>query len=451
GGTDVATTADKLYYGSALNKAKSTLTSNDLPSILAQQSLIVSGVTYKYDQYITLGNSAITFGTSGGDLSDPAVYVDMGTSTSSPVYNLTVVFNRQLNLSSSNVRGRTITLFGNDYTIGSNSVSSATASSKGLGRYGAGATQTLSEGTPVTVTVGGTEYTVEATFITSQSAVLLKVNGEVGGVALSAGDSDVIGGLSVYVKDVLYSSKESVTSQAVVNLGTQKIKLQHGQAVKVGEAETSIDNTLVNIVGDAGGISTLTISVAAQDSSGDYIASGESYTDPVFGTFKVAFNGLTPALDSADRDVITIDNSGNTGATVKFTDYRGNEKTVTFAYTGTTSSTWGPTLNSSSTRAYHVVEGEAVNENDYVLLTPQQESEFSHIFELADVSSVGTSSASIQLKDIFTDSTTTVYLTDSGYGSKTFYIDGQTYYVKNTTSSTNSPMAFYWGSGANAG
>jgi hypothetical protein len=95
-----------------------------------------------------------------------------------------------------------------------------------------------------------------------------------------------------------------------------------------------------------------------------------------------------------------------------------------------------------------VVEGEAVAKNDYVLLTPEQESEFSHLFQLSGISSVGTTSASIQLTDVFTGDATTVYLTDSvsgyDYAGKDFYVDGQTYHVA-AVPTANASVKFYWG------
>ena len=56
GGADVSTADNKLYMGSVINKAKNTLTSVDLPTLLAKGTVSVQGVAYDYDQYITLGS-----------------------------------------------------------------------------------------------------------------------------------------------------------------------------------------------------------------------------------------------------------------------------------------------------------------------------------------------------------------------------------------------------------
>jgi hypothetical protein len=161
----------------------------------------------------------------------------------------------------------------------------------------------------------------------------------------------------------------------------------------------------------------------------------------VFGAFKVALGGLS----GGSTDNVTIDNSGTTAATVKFSDYRGNEKTLTFAYTG--SSSFAPDLNSTSTAAIQVVENATVKKTDYVLLTPSQESEFSHVMQYTTASSLGSSGAYIELKDAMSDATSRFYLTDAGYGTGTFYIDGQAYYAQNDSSSAQT-FRFTWGTSA---
>ena len=60
GGTDVATTDNKLYFTSQLDKAKSTLTSNDLPTILAAGTASVDATgTFTFNQYINIGSRSL--------------------------------------------------------------------------------------------------------------------------------------------------------------------------------------------------------------------------------------------------------------------------------------------------------------------------------------------------------------------------------------------------------
>ena len=442
-GVDLATANKKIYLGDSLTKSglKSTITSNDLPSILAQGTFYDdSGTAYTYNQYINVLGGTVSFGKSDGDLTDPEVYIDTGYSTSSPLYNLTVTFNKPLNISSTDVQGNTIELFGNTYTIGSGSA--YTSTTKKLVLFGGANAQTVSEGESVTMTVEGTEHTVEVIGVSSSEVAVISVDGV--SKEVTEGNSYTINGVDVYIDSVYYFGKESQTSSVKLSLGSSKIILEDGNNVKIGTDEDTVDGTLVGLTGTNNqGISKIEISVTAKDSSYDYIASGDAFEDPVFGSFKVAFGGL----NTGDTDSITVDNSGTTGATLKFTDYRGNEKSITWAYTS--SSSWNPDLNATSTRTYHVVEGELVKKNDYILLAPSQESEFGHIMQYKAASSIGSSGAYIELYDVMSGDTQRIYLTDNSNTAAEFYVDGQKYYV-NASNPSQQLMRFYWGSRASA-
>lgn len=450
GAEDLSTTTTKLYMGSMIDSAKQTITAQDLPTVLKSGKVSVSGVEYKYDQYINLGARRIKFDKSNAELYDPEVYVDIGTSEASPIYNTTVVFNKALNVSSTSVRGKKIEFFGSDYTIGAASVVySGGAANNKLVFFGYGTSTQLDEGADsVTISVEGVDHEVKLVLVTSDSTALVSIDGIVSDDALAGGDSAVISGVNVYVKNVYYLGGTRL-GQAYISFGSSKLTLQHGSEVKYGESDTTVDNTLVSITGDNSGISKLVISVAAKDSSVAFATKDSAFTDPVWASFKIGFNGLTPDLTSSARDTITIDNSGTTAATVKMTDYRGNEKTMTFAVTGTTS--WDPQLNSTTSRKFVVAEGVPIKKNDYFALAPSQESEFSHLYQLSGLSSIGTTSASVQLTDVFSGDSNTIYLTDTVgnnlYAGKDFYVDGQTYHVA-AIPNANTSVRFFWGTGS---
>ncbi len=449
GGAKLSTTSTKIYLGDSLTKSglKTTLTSNDLPNVLASGAVSDSaGNSYPYDQYITVGAGTVTFGKvtmSDGSLSDPQVYINTGASTTTPLYNMTIVFNKVINVSNSDVQGNTIELFGQPYSIGAGSDYNT------LILYASSNKQTISQGETVTVNIDGTDHDVGLIGTSSSTQAVITVDGE--SKTVTKGNSYTISGVNVYVEDVFYfgGGANAPPGSVVLSLstGSSKLTLEDGDAVKVGTgtSETTIDGTLVTITGTSGqGISKITISVTAPDTSSAYILEGTPFSDPVFGSFKVAFGGM----NTGATDTIKVDNSGTTGATVQMTDARGNQKTLTWAYTSSTS--FSPRLNSSSAYQYHVVEGETVKKNDYVILSPSQESEFSHIFQYTSSSSLGSSGAYIDLRDVMSGTTTRVYLTDSGYKSGSFYVDGQQYFVTNA-SATGTSMKFTWGSGASAG
>jgi len=446
-GVDLATANTKLYYGDALTKsgARSTLTNTNLPTLLAKGTFYDgAGTSYSYNQYVNFGAGTVSFGTSGGDLTDPKLYLDTGTSTATPLFNMSVVFNKVLNVSNTDIRGQTIELFGKTYTIGSTSQYD-TGGHKLVLFGGGGNTQTISEGAEADMSVSGVSHKVKIIGVSSTTVGVISIDGT--SKEVTEGNTYTIGGVDVYIDSIYFFGKETQLSQVKLSLGSSKLTLEHGAAVKTGQTEDTIDGTLVTLTGtDSQGISKLDISMTAKDSSHDSATEGSSFTDPVFGALKVAFGGLA----KGSTDTLTLDNSGTTGANLKFTDYRGNEKSIIWAYTGTTS--FVPQLNDTSTRAYHVIEGETVTKNDYVFIAPSQESEFGHIMQYTAASSLGSNGAYIELKDVFSTDTTRVYLTGSAgggsYTSATFYVDGQSYSVQNASALTNQQMVFSWGSGS---
>ena len=444
-GVDIATTNTKLLYGDTLTKSglRTTLTATNLPTLLAQGTFYDgAGTSYTYNQYVNFGAGTVTFGTSGGDLTDPKLYIDTGTSTSASLFNMSVTFNKLLNISNTDVRGQAITLFGRTYTIGSSSVFDGTGK-KLILFGGAGNTQTIAEGQEVQMSVGGVSHTVKVVGASSTTQAVISIDGT--SKEVSEGNTYTIAGVDVYIDSVYFFGKESQLSQVKLSLGSSKLTLEDGAAVKTGQTEDTIDGTLVALTGSLGqGISKFDLSVTAKDTSNDAIAKDSSFTDPVFGAVKVAFGGL----NTGATDDITIDNSGSTGANIKFNDYRGNAKTIIWAYTGTSS--FDAQLNDTSTRAYHVIEGETVAKSDYVILAPSQESDFGHIMQYSSASSIGSSGAYLELKDIVSGDTSRIYLNEAGSASATFYVDGQQYFVKNVSSSAQT-FQFTWGSGASTG
>jgi hypothetical protein len=331
-----------------------------------------------------------------------------------------VVFNKAINITSSNVQGEAIEIFGNEYTIGSGSTATS------LILYGGAQKHTVKEGETVTITVGGVEHTVTVIGVSSSTVAVIEVDGVTKEV--TEGSSYTVNGnkgqIDVYADNVYFFTKESQVSSVVLSLGSAKLTLDTGSTAKTGTDDDPIDNTLVTISQSAGEMSKLTIAVAAQDGDEDHIAS--AYTDPVFGTFKVAFDGFTPAEDSAARDTIQLSTSGEKEATLKFTDYRGEEDQFVFARdTDAATGTVTPSMCDSNGDKIHVVEGEIVPEDDFVVLS---QGDFSHLYEVTDISN-STTSGKVTLKDVVDGSTVDINLVSPGYMNATAFIDGQTYCV----------------------
>ena len=447
-GADIATTNKKLYFRSLLSRARGTLTSTQLSAILESGTvadLDVSG-SYNFDQYINIGNKQTEFDKNSGVFDDPTLYVAMGSNAAgAPLYNFTIVLAKALNISDTNVQGGTMEVANGEYTIGSGSQSgtSGASSVSKLVLLGGAGSVTLSVGDSSTVAIGDTEYAVEFISVTDSNTVNIQVDGDMD--SIDSGTTKTFtsysGDVEVYAKKVLVNANLGTGSIQLI-VGSNKLTLNNHQKVKEGTNEDDVLGTHCYVTGDNSGITKIVISVAGKDASNNYIQAGTSMTDPVFGSFKVAFKGMTPARDDAARDTVTIDDSGTQYATIDLTDYRGYSKVITFVYNGTSQ----PQLNKSSNYAIHVLEGETISLNEYFLVAPEQESDFGHIMQLSQMTNIGGSNPSFTLKDVLSEATMQFYFSDDGKTDtsafKTFYIDGQTYYGQNITSTQ---MNFTWG------
>ena len=325
-GASLDTPNKKIYLQGYINNATQTLTSNELPTLLASNTVTTQDGDYDYDQYIEIGTRQVTFGNSNEQI-DPVSLVNIGTSVGSPLYTAKIVFTKALNFTDIDTPGESVTMFGDTYTISSDSTNTK------LVLFGSGQTITLSEGDETIVNVGDTDYTIKLLGVTTATAgdiAVVQVDSESGEITEER--SRKIGGLNIFAKDVFYLTKEAQISSATLQLGSQELILEDAKEVKVkiGTSEDSIDNTNVTVTGSAD-VSSIEIAVAAQDSDFDHVAADATYTDPVFGTFKTATLGLFPAKTSASVETLILDVSGDDDATVKFTDDRGNVKAVSWA------------------------------------------------------------------------------------------------------------------------
>ncbi len=371
------TSSNRLIPAECINNARTTITDTEMPTLLEDGTLYGDdGTAYDYTQDIQLnGNACLYLSDSDNDIEDPAYHLEMVATSGSPTYTTRITFSKAVPVNSTDIIDNSFTIFGNEYTVGSNSDGDT------LILYGGADSQVINEGEEVTVTVSGTEYTVGIGGVSDENTAVVSVNGV--SEQMDTGNTKKISGLDVYMSAVYYYPKEGQISQAKVSLGSQKLTLENGDEVLVGTSDY-VDETAVTITGSttSNTVSAFTIATPAQDSEEDSILVGESYTDPVWGTFKLELSGTTPAMDADTNSVLTIDGSSDT-ASIKFTDYGGTEKTIPFAYDNNTASgTVTAYLMTSSSYEYIVEEGENVVYKDYVILDKADDT---HLLQLTNV------------------------------------------------------------------
>lgn len=440
GGVALDTTNTKIRVGDAITNAKDTLTKDDLSILAAGSVTDTSGTEYKFDQYITLGSTP----TVGYDYkSTPSAVTDAmvdisGTASGTPIYTAKIVFQKDMPLNvtggatSTVIDGKAVKLFGQDYTFGSGSTEiSYTAASKILTLYGGGQEVTLNwDGTAAatqTVTVGGKTITISMTGITTADKASLSIDGTTD--TYSAGQYITSSGTRIFVKSVNRFGQGN-TGQVVLKVGADKIKLQSGQSVKTGTDEDTVKGTYVTITGTegTGKISQVEVAVYKSGDSGtDYIQAGNAFTDPVFKSFKLAFNGYSPTMGASTANTVSIATSGDTSATISFVDYRGYTKSMTFAYNYWAGSNQVYTkLSDNNQYTINVDESAFVGLNNYTIIDKDG---FSHLLQVSSFDTTSTTKK-VTLRDVISATDYEVTLTEAGiHLNGTKIIDGKTYFV----------------------
>ncbi len=432
----LATSARKIYYGDAMSAPISSLTYTELGNVLADETFTdLSGTAYDYTQTVKVGPAVTAFGTSGGDIDDPVVYIDADSTVNGKLYNYTLSFTKNLNVSdATNVQGQKIKILGVDYVIGSSSTNST------LYLYGSGETVTVSGGEVKTISIGGTDHTVELVTTASSTAATIRVDGVSKSVA-EGSNYAFAGDINVYIKDIIHPAYAGDLRQAELIVGANTLKLVNGQTVKLGADETSIKGTYADIT-DAGYgvISGFTVEITAAKSSTDSIAIGESFTDPVFGGLKLTLANVAPTLDSTSRGKIVVSTNDNDQAFVTFTSARAGtagEQKLTYVYDNNTASDTVQPLLAHSTQPssngkgiIHVYEGENAKLDDWVILNA---GDAGTILEVEDISIDSATSGTVTLTDVITGTSQIITLANSttteGYSKSGVNMFGGTGYT----------------------
>ncbi len=448
GGKLLQTDTKKLYYGSTLNTPIQVLTSNDLPKLLASGTIEdENGQKYNYDQYLRIGNKTITFGdpVTTDTTKEAEYYIQLGTNPtpdSDYLVQAEVVFDNPVPINET--FGKKITLFGQEFTIAPESTTTKLVLYKSSDKVTVGAGETKS------ITVGGKEYTVKVVGIVDSTTAVVEINGITKEV--EEGKSYDFGGLQVYIEDVFYYKVPTETGSVVLSAGADKYIFENGQPVKEGNNEDIIKGTRVAMGYNDYKLTYLKIAFDAADTQSNYIKEGDTWTDPVFGTIKVAFNGL----DSSPTEKIVVEPASSQTYRVSFTDKNGNSVTLEWAYDSDLATTGNVKLADSNGYAYHLVEGEATKLNEYTFLAAAEG--FERIVQVTSIDATpGAGTGKLTLRDVVTGAEFDVNLkeTNTGIFTGTKVIDGQEYYVyldtKNDNDVTNDEVKITWGKGSDYG
>ena len=449
-GRSVHTANEKVYLDNNLKKTglRTSMSDTDLPTLLKSGTVSDSdaGTTYDFDQFIDFSDDFnLTYNKVSGDLPDPTYFFgELGTSATTTSYFVRsrVVFNDEVN--STTVVGEKINLFGNKYTFASGTT--AVAATPVVELFGGSDTRTMAEGETLEITIDNIAYSVKLLVVSSATTVGVQVGTD--SKSIDKGKSATVGGLEVFVDDVFFTSKEGTVSSSSLLLGARRLIITNATQVKTktgGESEKTIDGTLGVVTVSGGKLTGIDIYYVGQDSRKDFLKAGGMFDNPVWKTFNLAFSSLSVDAKSDARDKLELTPSGTKDLNLVFTSDRGDRGTVKWGHINSSTQTTVFLQDDNADRVV-VVEGQPVQRNHYFVVDA---GDFSRIFELTSLSSLGTADAKAEIRDVMSGKAIEVKFIEVGNTRVTKVIDGQQYFFQLLVNNTDNPnLIVTWGDGA---
>jgi len=426
GGVALFDSTNPLLLNSALNVAKDTVTANELPVLLKKSTFTnEDGTNYDYTQSIVLGSTAAVKFDQTTSGTDSVMQVLLPTSTSTPIYTLKADFTKAVPFNATASKGQSMTLFGMPFTVGSETTDTQ------LVLYKSASDVSVGNGEQTTVTVGTTEYTINVKgFDSGNDAVILEVAGVTNTV--KEGVSKKIGGVSIYAKTVS-SWDNGNKGLAVLQVGSEKITLENGQAVTTGDSNTAIDGTSVKLTGGVNALTSIEIAVAAKDSDSDNLVTGKEFVDPFVGTLKIAYSGVSSNLKGDDRDQIKLRISGDYKGYVSFKDANGKDASVYFVRGSTSADNTFVMQDDTDGNLIKLAEGLTATKDTYkdTLFLAPGDSRYTHMVKINKIYN-SSSKGYIEFTDVISGSVYTTQESSTGLNvgtALTLTVDGKNYAV----------------------
>jgi hypothetical protein len=460
GGTSMATATNPLVMWDNLASSRQVLTATDLPTLLASGNYIdQASVSFPYSQYLKFNNSAaqgqVVYETPSGGTSPQLGLKITGNNV---VYTYLLSFTKQVSEtvttnSVTNMVNSQLDMLGKTWTITAAAVSAN--ENLALTLLSGKNAQTVTTEGPSTYDVDGSTYTVTLVAvgqIGSATAATLTVEG--GGLAapetvqiLTGGTKTLSDGTLMGVTSIFVTTKTGAIDSAVVFLGADKLELQDTNVsdssaypgVKVNGV--SLTDVTVQMTGTAttAALALDNMQIFWTPTLEQFVTAGSSITDPASKAWKIFFGGIVPTIDdTANRETISVTPSGTT-ATLAFKTADG--QSVSQAFAKSNSGNQGDiVLSDAGSYVLHVVEGEAVGLNQYVILGQNSlagvgQNPFGHILRVLSLQTSTSSTSTLQ--DVASGTTLTI----TG-GNTTMYLDGQPYQV---CVPSTSAAYFVWG------
>ena len=344
-GVKIEKSGDAFNYGDQVSDIQTTaLDDTDLPDLLEEESLDDNEGDNKgeedYTQELEFGTTADSvFDLQFIQVDDNDIYEEgrpagsyLFLAEDADVYTYTMLLDSGITVANAaDMEGNQLVLQGNTYTI-TQASPDATLGVDKLTLVAGDSTVWLVQDQPYTV--GGHTVTV-VDVNNGEDMCGINVDGVTQWV--DEGDTEDFGDLSVGVLEVIaVNTKDYDADTCELSLGSSEILLEHGEEVVVNEEK--LEGSEVTFTADGSNDWTgFTINYdAGQEDTGIniddlYLTVGEAWTDPVFGNWKVLFEGVTGDFEEFEFDV-----SGDDDAEFTFMNNDGEEVEIMWHYEGST-------------------------------------------------------------------------------------------------------------------
>ena len=283
--------SDLFNFAEQLNGVHTTVTSDDMPTFLADGTYDDGSIDEEYEQKITLGTNALSY-FSDNDYNDDTPTIGFKFTNGQTILTYEIEFDSAI--AASDMNETDMPLMGREYYV-------LTADANGIVLLDTAERHTLTYGESVTVG----DHVVEIGAINADW-VKFTVDGEsLDKTYEDSTDGDKYQELSddsiIVLVSNLYDSKEAGISKVEFALGEGKIDLMTGTEAELNDED--IDGLDVTITGGE----TLTkIELIWTSDKDSFLTEANAIILPTFENIKLGFGGLDFA--DAEEEVITVDN-----------------------------------------------------------------------------------------------------------------------------------------------
>ncbi len=311
-GVEVAATGNHLELLETMSSVEDAFKNDDLPVLLADGKVEddSTGTDYEYDQELQPSADFVEFDNPDDDVfgDNPGLFLNQDTGVA---YTIVVDFDSVINVSALDDSEK-IVMMGRTFTFDPDMESDSTY----LTLYASEKTETLSVGEEKTITLAdGTSIVVELTGANSESdKATLRVDGK--SYSKESGDTISIGDTSLYINNVFTYNIPAPGAAVEFFVGSDKLEIN----ADGGAADDVVidDETMTGIAADIDGtleeLEQINFQITPSEFDDDhfkYLQLGEEFVDPLFGTFKMKFAGVTPELKDESKSKISLTRAGN--------------------------------------------------------------------------------------------------------------------------------------------